>query len=325
VETSVEKFTKSTPEEKSMSDLLETPEVQSLLTKVSGVGTDTGDARVKRIVHRVVSDLFKTIEEFDVQPNEFWAAVSYLTELGQANEVGLLVPGLGLETFLDLRTDAAERKAGIEGGTPRTIEGPLYVAGAPLSKGEARLDDGSEEGEVLFMDGQVRDVNGKPVADAVVDVWHANPLGGYSFFDPSQPKYNLRRRIETDAEGRYRFRSILPAGYACPPKGPTQKLLDLLGRHGRRPAHIHFFVSAPGYRTLTTQINIDGDEYLHDDFAFATRDGLIPQVRRSADPAEVRARGLNAPFAEITFDFVLHRERAGAPNTVVTRAHAEAA
>jgi catechol 1,2-dioxygenase len=308
-----------------MSDLLETREVQSLLTKVSGLGNDKGDARVKRIVHRVVSDLLKTIEEFDVQPDEFWAAMSYLTELGQANEVGLLVPGLGLETLLDLRTDEAERKAGIEGGTPRTIEGPLYVAGAPLSKGEARLDDGSEEGEVLFIDGRVRDVNGKPLPGAVVDVWHANPLGGYSFFDPSQPKYNLRRRIETDAEGRYRFRSILPAGYACPPEGPTQKLLDLLGRHGRRPAHIHFFVTAPGYRKLTTQINIDGDEYLHDDFAFATRDGLIPEVRPCADPAEVRARGLNAPFAEITFDFVLHRERADAPNTVVTRAHAEAA
>jgi catechol 1,2-dioxygenase len=308
-----------------MSDLLESRDVQGLLIKVSGLDNDKGDERVKRIVHRVVSDLFKTIEEFDVQPDEFWAAMSYLTELGQANEVGLLVPGLGLETFLDLRTDRAERKAGIEGGTPRTIEGPLYVAGAPLSKGEARLDGGSEEGEVLFMDGQVRDVNERAVAGAVVDVWHANPLGGYSFFDPSQPKYNLRRRIETDTEGRYRLRSVLPAGYACPPQGPTQKLLDQLGRHGRRPAHIHFFVTAPGYRKLTTQINIDGDEYLHDDFAFATRDGLIPEVRRSADPAEVRARGLNAPFAEITFDFVLHRERAHAPNTVVTRAHAEAA
>ena len=308
-----------------MSELLETREVQSLLTKVSGLGDDKGDPRVKRIVYRVVSDLFKTIEEFDVQPDEFWTAMSYLTELGEAHEIGLLVPGLGLETFLDLRMDAAERKAGVAGGTPRTIEGPLYVAGAPLSKGEARLDDGSEEGEVLFMNGEVRDVNGKPVAGAIVDVWHANPLGGYSFFDPSQPKYNLRRRIETDAEGRYRFRTVLPAGYACPPNGPTQKLLDQLGRHGRRPAHIHFFVTAPGYRKLTTQINIDGDEYLHDDFAFATRDGLIPQVRRSADPAEGRARGLNAPFAEITFDFVLHRERANAPNTVVTRAHAEAA
>jgi catechol 1,2-dioxygenase len=182
-----------------MSDFLEAREVQSLLTKVSGLENDNGDARLKRIVHRVVSELFKTIEEFDVQPDEFWAAVSYLTRLGQANEVGLLVPGLGLETFLDMRMDEAERKAGIDGGTPRTIEGPLYIAGAPLSKGEARLDDGTEQGEVLFVEGQVRDVNGKPVSAAIVDVWHANTRGGYSFFDPSQAKYNLRRRIETDA------------------------------------------------------------------------------------------------------------------------------
>ncbi|MBS0561481.1 MAG: catechol 1,2-dioxygenase [Proteobacteria bacterium] len=309
-----------------MSDsLLDTKEVRDLLMKVSGLDNAAGDLRLKRIVHRVVGDLCRTIEDFDVQPDEFWTAMAYFTRLGQANETGLLVPGLGLETFLDLRMDEAERKAGLEGGTPRTIEGPLYVAGAPLSKHEARLDDGTEQGEVLFMEGQVRDVNGKPVAGAVVDVWHANTRGGYSFFDPSQAKYNLRRRIETDAEGRYRFRSLLPSGYACPPDGPTQQLLDQLGRHGNRPAHIHFFVTAPGHRKLTTQINIDGDAFLHDDFAFATRDGLIPAVRRVTDADAVRARGLNAPYAEIGFDFVLHPESAAAPDTVVTRPHAEAA
>jgi catechol 1,2-dioxygenase len=304
--------------------LLENRAVKDLLMKVSGLDHDGGNLRLKRIVHRVVGDLFRTIEEFDVQPDEFWAAMGYLTRLGQSGEVGLLVPGLGLETFLDLRLDQAEQKAGIEGGTPRTIEGPLYVAGAPLSKGEARLDDGSEQGEVLFMEGQVRTRDGKPVAGAVVDVWHANTLGGYSFFDPSQPKYNLRRRIETDSDGRYRFRTLLPSGYACPPGGATQELLDQLGRHGHRPAHIHFFVSAPDHRKLTTQINIDGDEYLHDDFAFATRDGLIPEVRRVTDAALIREKGLNAPYAEITFDFVLHPERSAAPTTVVNRQHATA-
>jgi catechol 1,2-dioxygenase len=76
---------------------------------------------------------------------------------------------------------------------------------------------------------------------------------------------------------------------------------------------------------LTTQINIDGDAYLHDDFAFATRDGLIPAVRRSTDPAVIQARGLNAPFAEITFGFILHPDSASAPKTEVTRPHAEAA
>jgi catechol 1,2-dioxygenase len=304
--------------------LMDLRAIKDLLMTVSGLDQDGGNLRVKRIVHRVLGDLFRTIEEFDVQPDEFWAAMSYLTRLGQSGEVGLLVPGLGLERLLDVRLDQAEQKAGIEGGTPRTIEGPLYIAGAPLSIGEARLDDGSEQGEVLFMDGQVRGVDGKPIAGAIVDVWHANTLGGYSFFDPAQPKYNLRRRIATNAEGRYRFRTLMPSGYACPPEGPTQQLLDQLGRHGRRPAHIHFFVTAPGHRKLTTQINIDGDEYLHDDFAFATRDGLIPTVRRVADAADVREKGLNAPYAEITFDFVLNSEQTAAPTTVVNRQHAPA-
>ena len=165
--------------------LVDNPDVQALLDRVAGVDSTAGNPRVKAVVRRVAQDIFRAIEDLDVQPDEFWAGVAYITRLGQANEAGLLVPGLGIETFLDLRLDEAEKAAGIEGGTPRTIEGPLYIAGAPLAKAEARLDDGSETGEVLIMEGQVRDVNGKPVAGAVVDVWHANTKGGYSFFDPS--------------------------------------------------------------------------------------------------------------------------------------------
>ena len=305
--------------------LLKTSPTKDLLTKLSGLDQPGGNERTKRIVQRVVSDLFKTIEEFDVTPDEFWTAMSYLTEMGQSNEYGLLAAGLGVEHFLDLRFDEKERQAGLEGGTPRTIEGPLYLADAPLFKREARLDQDPESGEVLIMHGQVRDTEGKPVAGAIVDVWHANTKGGYSFFDPSQSPFNLRRRIETDADGRYRFRSILPSGYGCPPNGPTQKLLNQLGRHGRRPAHIHFFVSAPGYRKLTTQINIAGDEYLYDDFAFATRDELIPGVKRNEDPAAARERGLDGPFTEIAFDFALNPETDKVAGTVVLREHAKAA
>ena len=155
------------------------------------------------------------------------------------------------------------------------------------------------------MHGQVRDTDGKPLAGAIVDVWHANTRGNYSFFDQTQSEYNMRRRIQTDADGKYRFRSIVPSGYGVPGGSNIDRLLASVGRHGNRPAHIHFFVSAPGHKHLTTQINIDGDPYLHDDFAYATRDELIPPVTRKTDPEEIHAAGLNAPFAEIAFDFVL--------------------
>ena len=138
------------------------------------------------------------------------------------------------------------------------------------------------------------DIVGNPVAGAIVDVWHANSFGFYSFFGPPQSPYNLRRRIETDREGRYRFRSIMPSGYGCPPGSNTEQLLTKLGRHGQRPAHIHFFVTAPGCRQLTTQINIDGDKYLHDDFAFGTRNDLIPPVERVSNAEEIHKAGQKA-------------------------------
>jgi len=282
--------------------------------------------RVQQVVVRLLGDLCKAIEDLDITPSEFWSGVAYMSAAGAANELGLLAAGLGLERFLDIRADEAERKAGLEGGTPRTIEGPLYVAGAPESVGFARLDDGldADKGEVLFMQGTVFDQDGKPLPNAKVEVWHANLLGNYSFFDRTQSDFNLRRSIVTDAAGRYQFRSIIPVGYGCPPDGTTQQLLDQLGRHGQRPAHIHFFVSAAGHRKLTTQINIDGDEYLWDDFAFASREGLVPPIARIDDPAQLVAKRLDKPFASIDFDFHLYRETEAAPSAIVERARAAA-
>lgn len=283
--------------------LVASPEIQAYLDQIAGIGEAGGNDRTKQIFRKIVGDLFDTIDTFDISPEEFWGALHFMQ--AGAMEFGLIAPGFGFDHFLDVRADIKDRAAGRDGGTPRTIEGPLYVGGAPLEKGSARLDDGTETGDVLVMHGVVRDAAGSPIAGALVDVWHANTRGTYSGFDPSQSAYNLRRRIETGADGRYTFRTILPSGYSAPPGGATEKMLDAVGRHGNRPAHIHFFISAPGHRHLTTQINIPGDPYVHDDFAFATHDDLIPEMTRRDDPASLQAHGLNAPFNEIDFDFVL--------------------
>lgn len=299
--------------------------IKDLAAKAAGLDMDQGNPRLKEIVSRLLTDLMVAIDDLDITMDEFWAGVAFLGEAGKANELGLVVPGLALEHFLDLRLDEAELQAGLAGGTARTIEGPLYIAGAPLSKREARLDDGTDDGKILFMEGRVLDIAGNPIGGAIVDVWHANSHGFYSFFGPPQSSYNLRRRIETDSEGRYRFRSIMPSGYGCPPGSNTETLLVKMGRHGQRPAHIHFFVSAPGYRQLTTQINIDGDQYLHEDFAFGTRDDLIPPVEHVTDAASIREAGLDKPFVRIGFDFRVTPEVSSAPTTVVHREHANAA
>jgi catechol 1,2-dioxygenase len=284
----------------------QTPEVQAFLSKIAGLDNTQGNDRVKQIVHRVVGDIFKTIEDFDVTPEEFWGAVYYLNELGARGEAALLAPGLGMDHYLDIRMDAEDAEKGLVGGTPRTIEGPLYVSGAPISDGFARMDDGTQQGDTVIITGVVKDEQGNPLPGAVVDIWHADLKGRYSYFDQTQSDYNLRRRIVTDENGRYTARSIVPSGYGCPPDGSTQQLLNLLGRHGQRPAHIHYFISKPGYRHLTTQINVAGDEYTYDDFAFATRDELVVEAHRVTDAARADKYQIESDtFMEMVFDIQL--------------------
>lgn len=269
---------------------------------------DKVNPRVQEVTLRLLTDLMQAINDLKITADEYWAGVEYFADLGK--EAGLLSPGLGLDHFIDLLIEEDMQAVGLEGGTVRTIEGPLYVAGAPEEKGFARLDDGTdlENGTVLFMQGTVYGEDGEPIPNAKVEVWHANSLGNYSFFDESQSDFNLRRTIVTDENGNYGFRSIVPLGYSVPDGGSTKKLLDALGRHGHRPAHIHFFASADGHRKLTTQINIDGDEYLWDDFAFASREGLVPEVTMVDDVSKLKEKGLDKPYASIDFDFHLIKD-----------------
>lgn len=299
--------------------IFDTPEVQDFLKVLSGLNNDGGNPRMKQIVHRVMSDLFKAIDDLDITPDEYWTGIAWLNELGAAGQAGLISPGLGLDHFLDERLDAIDAALGITNPTPRTIEGPLYVAGAPVSEGFARLDDGRDtNGHTLIMHGTVYGADGKPLPGATVEVWHCDTRGFYSHFDPTglQAPFNMRRTIIADAKGCYRFQSIVPHGYGVPPGSPTEKLLSALGRHGQRPAHIHFFISAEGHRKLTTQINIDGDPLVNDDFAYATRDGLVPAITERTDAASIAANNLSGPFAEIEFDIHLTALVNGVDNQV---------
>jgi catechol 1,2-dioxygenase len=149
------------------------------------------------------------------------------------------------------------------------------------------------------MTGFVRGPGGEPVKGAILHVWHANSQGFYSHFDPTrqQTPFNNRRRIRLGEDGRYAFHSKMPRGYSCPPGGACETLMHSLGRKGDRPAHVHFFVEAPGYRTLTTQINFGDDPLAATDFAFGTREGLLPIPNRQGSRVHVG------------FDFVLQKTR----------------
>jgi len=303
-----------------MTRVFGTKEVQDLLKAAANVESEGGNPRAKQIVSRLLSDLFKAIDDLDMTPDEIWAGVGYFNKLGQDGEAALLAAGLGIEKYLDIRMDAADREAEINGGTPRTIEGPLYVAGAPVRDGVSKIDgDPDQDAGPLVIRGTVTGLDGKPIANAIVECWHANSKGFYSHFDPTgaQSEFNLRGAVKTGVDGKYEFHTLMPVGYGCPPHGATQQFLNALARHGNRPAHVHFFAGGDQHRKLTTQINIEGDPLIWDDFAYATREDLIPHVVEKSGGI---ALGLKADaYREIEFNIALTPLVQGKDNQIVHR------
>jgi len=306
--------------------VFQSKEAQDLLKAASNIDGSNGNVRFQQIIHRLLGDLFKAVDDLDITPDEVWAGVNYLNKLGQDGEAALLAAGLGLEKYLDIRMDAADKQDGLDGGTPRTIEGPLYVAGAPVRDGMSKLDiNPDEDAGPLVIHGTVTGPDGKPVAGAVVECWHANSKGFYSHFDPTgaQSEFNLRGAVKTGADGKYEFRTLMPVGYGCPPHGATQQLLNGLGRHGNRPAHVHIFVTDDKHRKLTTQFNIEGDPLIWDDFAYATREELIPPVVEKTGGEALGLKG--DAYKSIQFDVRLTPLVQGKDNQVVNRRRASAA
>ncbi len=301
-----------------MTDIVQTAAVQSLLDRAVGAAETGGNPRLKQILRDILEQLMVIIERHEITEDEFWQATDFLAR--GAGEFGLIVPGLGIEHFIDLHLDALDAEAGRSGGTPRTIEGPLYVAGAPLVDGDlsktndVNLTTDPDDTVELTVSGRITGPDGEPVKHAILHVWHANSKGFYSHFDPTgeQSPFNNRRRIRLGDDGRYSFHSKMPRGYSVPPDGAADRLMKALGRHGDRPAHVHFFIEAPGYRTLTTQINFGDDPRAHDDFAFGTREGLLPVPDRSSGNAV------------ITFDFALQRAQPGEHEGLSARRRATA-
>lgn len=145
---------------------------------------------------------------------------------------------------------------------------------------------GIEDGDHTLMHGKVLDFNtGAPIANAELDVWHTAPNGLYEQQDPDQVDMNLRGRFTTGADGTYNFYCLRPTSYPIPLDGPAGKLLQLLDRHPMRPAHTHFIITAPGYKTIITQIFDGRDKHIKNDTVFAVKDSLIVDfVPKEGDP-----------------------------------------
>ena len=116
---------------------------------------------------------------------------------------------------------------------------------------------------------------------------------------------NGRGLFTADADGAFWFRTIVPIHYPIPTDGPVGTLLTATGRHAYRPAHIHFIVTAPGHRALTTHIFVTGSPYIESDAVFAVKKSLIKEFTPVDDPGQAAKYGLTGSFRLANFDIIL--------------------
>ncbi|MGH8000981.1 MAG: dioxygenase, partial [Brasilonema sp.] len=206
-----------------------------------------------RHLHAFVQEVNLTEQELSLGRDFLIRADRYTKEIPNG-EIHMLLDLLGISELVVLLHNKSST------ATESNLEGPVYVLDAPERNMGDRLGI-DHDGNTLFLSGHVLDRNNKPIANALLDVWQSNSKGLYDLHDASQAKGNFRGRFRTNSDGSYSIETVVPVGYTIPSSGPCGEVLQLLGRHTQRAAHIHFKLSAAGYIPLTTQIHIDGDPH----------------------------------------------------------------
>ncbi len=264
----------------------------------------TEDPRLKEIMTSLVRHLHAFIREVNLTEEEWLTGIEFLTAAGQMcdarrQEFILLSDTLGASTLKDLINN---RKP--TGMTEWSILGPFYRGGADeVPLGASIAND--TPGEPVVISGRVSAPDGVPLANALLDVWQSDSEGHYDLQVMDASRMNLRGRFHTDANGDYFFRTIKPSFYPIPDDGPVGKMLRAARRHPYRPAHIHFKVSADGYKALTTELYMNGDPYLDSDVVFGVRSSLIVDLVRRESAEEAARYQVTAPFYTVHYDFVL--------------------
>jgi protocatechuate 3,4-dioxygenase beta subunit len=271
---------------------------------VSATFDGTSNPRLKEIMQALVKHLHAFVREVNLTEAEWLTGIQFLTATGQMcndirQEYILLSDTLGVSTLKDLLNN---RKP--EGMTEWSILGPFYREDAPELPLDANMA-GDTPGDALFISGRVLAPDGTPLAGALLDVWHADGEGYYDLQLLNPDQMNLRGRFRTDANGNYRFRSIKPTFYPIPTDGPVGKMLRTVGRHPYRPAHVHFKVSAPGYKDLTTELYVNDDPYIDSDAVFGVRESLVVDFVKHDSEQEAAQSGVRAPFYTVHYDFVM--------------------
>ena len=272
---------------------------------------NTPEPRLRELMTALVKHIHAYAREVDLTPEEWLAGLKFLNATGQIStekrpEFILLSDTLGLSMMVVslAQARASGTAKGATEATEATVEGPFYWPGAPDLPLGTDIGAGVP-GEPTYYTGRVTDVDGRPLAGALLDVWSGDGNGKYDVQLSAEPTMKARGRFRTDAEGGYRFWSIRPAYYPIPDDGPVGEMLRATDRSIYRPGHIHMQVSAPGHVMLTTHVFVAGSPYIDNDAVFGKRDSLVVDFATHPPGKAADGRELRVPYHSASFDFRL--------------------
>ncbi len=256
---------------------------------------NASDVRFREVMTGLVQHLHAFAREVHLTQAEWLEGIKFLTAVGhitdaRRQEFILLSDTLGLSMLV---TAQNEKKP--PGCTESTVFGPFYVADAPHYDHGDDISNGAA-GVPCLVRGRVRDVEGRGVSGAMIETWQADAEGHYDVQYVDLDTHRARGVLTSGPDGHFHFRSIVAEAYPIPHDGPVGRMLDRLGRHPWRPAHLHFMITAPGHQTLITHVFRNGDEYLDSDAVFGVRQSLIAEWTEQPDGSYL-----------LEFDFVLNR------------------
>jgi hydroxyquinol 1,2-dioxygenase len=246
----------------------------------------TPDPRLRELLTGLVRHLHAFVRDTEPTIAEWERAIDFLTATGhtcdsERQEFILLSDVLGISMLVETINNRTANSA-----TESTVLGPFHMVASP----RRALGDSIDlvgTGPQCVIEGRVRSADGTPLPGAVLDVWQANDQGFYDVQQPDvQPAGNGRGLFTADSSGAYWFRTIVPTYYPIPTDGPVGTLLAATSRHPYRPAHVHFIVTAPGHRPLTTHIFVAGSPYIESDAVFAVKKSLITEFTPAGDPEQ---------------------------------------
>lgn len=271
---------------------------------------NTADPRTRELMVAAVKHLHAFVREVNLTEKEWIEGLLWLTRVGQISdekrqEFILTSDVLGVSMLVDAlnhRFDA--------GATPSTVQGPFFIENSPELPMGADMSTGVP-GDVCYISGMIRDIDGKPVANAKADVWQADDHGLYESQIPGRDEAYLRAVYRTGADGRYVVRTVVPLGYTIPMDGPVGDLIRKTTISHFRPAHVHFLIDAPGYDRLVTHLFKENTEFLETDVVFGVKPELITQfTRKEAGTTTPTGEVSTTPFYVVEYDFVLNKTAA---------------